>query len=83
MILFSLSLFKINKYFIQVVEENLQSLLHEERIPVHSEMISIEALDIRESSSEGIQMVNEKSEPENQAGQNFEKVRIIFNTINR
>jgi hypothetical protein len=46
-------------------------------------MISIEALDIRESSSEGIQMVNEKSEPENQAGQNFEKVRIIFNTINR
>ena len=78
MILFSLSLFKINKYFIQVVEENLQSLLHEERIPVHSEMISIEALDIRESSSEGIQMVNEKSEPQHQVGQNFETVRIIF-----
>jgi hypothetical protein len=41
-------------------------------------MISIEALDIRESSSEGIQMVNEKSEPQHQVGQNFETVRIIF-----
>jgi len=41
-------------------------------------MISIEALDIRESSSEGIQMVNEKSKPEHQIGQNVKKVRIVF-----
>jgi hypothetical protein len=41
-------------------------------------MISIEALDIRESSSEGIQMVCEKSKPEHPIEQNVEKVRIIF-----
>ena len=41
-------------------------------------MISIEALDIRESFSEGMQMVNEKSNLEIQIGHNVEKVRIIY-----
>jgi hypothetical protein len=40
---------------IRIVEENLPS--YEERIQVHSEIRSVEAIDIRESSSEEIQMV--------------------------
>ncbi len=67
------------------VEENLQSLSYEEPIPVHREIRSIEALDIRESFTEGMQMVNEKSNQEHQnkartssarnlIGQNVEKV---------
>ena len=47
-------------------------------MPQLSEIRSIEALDIRESFSDGMQMVNEKSNLEIQIGHNFEKVRIIY-----